>query len=171
LISHRNYAPPFAGGAHTPLPLPGRKLLALADEATSANCANGLAYTWLIDVREPSNPVSIATLPTPAEEDFCAKGAKFGPHNLHENRPGSLQTEELIFATYHNAGLRIFDIRDPFQPRQVGYFVPPPPERIVDQRPNPAKVIQSCDVFVDANGIMYLTDTNAGLYILQYESR
>ena len=81
--------PPFGGGAHTPLPLPGRKLLVLADEATSANCANGLAYTWVIDVREPSNPVSIATLPTPAEEDFCAKGAKFGPHNLHENRPGS----------------------------------------------------------------------------------
>ena len=46
-------------------------------------------------------------LPTPAEEDFCAKGAKFGPHNLHENRPGSMQTEDLIFATYHNAGLRI----------------------------------------------------------------
>ena len=89
LISHRNYAPPFGGGAHTPLPLPNRKVLVLADEATSSNCANGLAYTWLIDVREPSNPVSIATLPTPAEEDFCAKGAKFGPHNLHENRPGS----------------------------------------------------------------------------------
>jgi hypothetical protein len=169
LISHRNYAPPFGGGAHTPLPLPKRKLLVLADEATSANCANGLAYTWLIDVQEPSNPVSIATLPTPAEENFCAKGAKFGPHNLHENRPGSMQTDDLIFATYHNAGLRIYDIRNPFQPREVGYFVPPPPERIVDQRPNPAKVIQSCDVFVDPNGVMYLTDTNAGLYILQYE--
>ncbi len=94
LLSHRNYAPPFGGGAHTPLPLPGRKLLVLADEATSANCANGLAFTWVIDVRAPANPVSIATLPTPAEEDFCKKGAKFGPHNLHENRPGSLQTED-----------------------------------------------------------------------------
>ena len=171
LLSHRNYAPPFGGGAHTPLPLPKRKLLALADEATSANCANGLAYTWLIDVRDPSNPVSIATLPTPAEEDFCAKGAKFGPHNLHENRPGALQSEELLFATYHNAGLRIYDIRDAFAPKQVGYYVPPPPERIVDQRPNPAKAIQSCDVFVDTNGVMYLTDTNAGLYILQYEGK
>jgi hypothetical protein len=30
-------------------------------------------------------------------------------------------------------------------------------------------VIQSCDVFVDKEGLMYLTDTNAGLYILQYE--
>jgi hypothetical protein len=169
LLSHHNYSPPFGGGAHTPLPLPGRKLLVLADEATSANCANGLAYTWVIDVREPGNPVSIATLPSPEEEDFCKKGAKFGPHNLHENRPGALQTEDLVFATYHNAGLRIYDIREPYQPRQVGYFVPPPPEKIVDQRPNPAKVIQSCDVYVDTNGVMYMTDTNAGLYILQYE--
>lgn len=171
LLSHRNYSPPFGGGAHTPLPLPNRKLLVLADEATSANCANGIAYTWVIDVREPANPVSVSTLPTPAEEDFCAKGAKFGPHNLHENRPGSMQTEDIAFATYHNAGLRIYDLRNQYQPKEIGYFVPPPPERIVDQRPNPAKVIQSCDVFVDVNGLMYLTDTNAGLYVLQYEGK
>ena len=169
LLAHRNYSPPFGGGAHTPLPLPGRKLLVLADEATTNSCANGLAYTWVIDVREPSNPVSIATLPTPAEEDFCAKGAKFGPHNLHENRPGSFQSEDIVFATYHNAGLRVYDVRNAFEPKELAYFVPPPPERIVDQRPNPAKVIQSCDVFVDRNGVMYLTDTNAGLYILQYD--
>jgi hypothetical protein len=171
LLAHRNFHPPFGGGAHTPLPLPKKGLLVLADEATAANCANGLAYTWVIDVREPANPVSIATLPTPNEEDFCKKGAKFGPHNLHENRPGSFQSEDLIFATYHNAGLRVYDLRNPYQPKQVGYYVPPRPERIVDQRPNPAQVIQSCDVFVDANGVMYLTDTNAGLYILQYEGK
>ena len=76
----------------------------------------------MIDVREPSNPVPIATLPTPAEEDFCKKGAKFGPHNMHENRPGSYVSEDLIFATYHNAGLRIYDLRNPFEPKQVGYL-------------------------------------------------
>jgi len=171
LISHRNWSPPFAGGTHTPLPLPDRHLLVLADEATSVNCANGIAYTWIVDVREPGNPVTISTLPTPAEEDFCAKGGKFGPHNLHENRPGSLVSSHLIFATYHNAGLRIFDISNPFEPKQTGYFVPPPPERLVDPRANSAKVIQSCDVFVDREGLMYVTDTNAGLYILQYDGK
>ena len=63
----------------------------------------------------------------------------------------------------------MYDIRNAFEPKEVAYFVPPPPERIVDQRPNPARVIQSCDVFVAPDGLMYLTDTNAGLYILQYE--
>ena len=171
LISRTNWSPPFAGGTHTPLPLPDRQLAVVADEATSSNCANGVAYTWIVDVRDPSNPVTIATLPTPAEEDFCAKGGKFGPHNLHENRPGSFQSSSLIFATYHNAGLRVFDIANPFEPKQVGYFVPPPPEQLVDIRPNSVKVIQSCDVFVDREARMYLTDTNAGLYILQYSGQ
>jgi hypothetical protein len=169
LISHVNWCPPFGGGTHTPLPLPDRNLLVVADEATASNCANGIAYTWVLDVRVPENPVTIATLPTPRGEDFCTKGGKFGPHNLHENRPGSLQRSDLIFATYHNAGLRVFDIGNAFEPKEVAYYVPPPPERLVDFRPNTAKVIQSCDVIVDTNGIMYLTDTNAGLYILQYE--
>ncbi|HEY4980408.1 MAG TPA: hypothetical protein VII24_00375 [Pseudolabrys sp.] len=171
LISHTNWCPPFAGGTHTPLPLPDRNLLVVADEATSINCANGIAYTWVLDVRAPENPVTIATLPTPKEEDFCAKGGKFGPHNLHENRPGAYQSSNLIFATYHNAGLRVYDIANPFEPKEVAYYVPPPPERLVDIRPNTAKVIQSCDVFVDVDGRMYLTDTNAGLYILQYEGK
>ena len=85
--------------------------------------------------------------------------------------PARCKAQDTIFATYHNAGLRVYDIRNAFEPKEVAYFVPPPPERIVDQRPNPAKVIQSCDVFVDKNGLMYLTDTNAGLYILQYEGK
>jgi hypothetical protein len=169
LISHVNWCPPFGGGTHTPLPLPDRNLLVVADEATASNCANGIAYTWVLDVRAPENPVTIATLPTPRDEDFCAKGGKFGPHNLHENRPGSLQRSDLIFATYHNAGVRVFDIANAFEPKEVAYYVPPPPEKLVDFRPKAAKVIQSCDVFVDLNGVMYVTDTNAGLYILQYE--
>jgi hypothetical protein len=169
LVSHINWSPPFAGGTHTPLPLPDRHLAIVADEATSNNCANGIAYTWVLDMRAPENPVTIATLPTPTEADYCSKGGKFGPHNLHENRPGTLQRSDLVFATYHNAGVRVFDISDAFAPRETAYYVPPDPERIVDIRPNAAKAIQSCDVLVDVNGVMYVTDTNAGLYILQYE--
>jgi hypothetical protein len=169
LLAHRVWSPPYAGGTHTPLPLPGRGLAVVADEATSNRCAKGLAYTWVIDVREPSNPVTIATLPTPDEEDFCAKGGKFGPHNLHENRPGSFQSEEIVFATYHNAGVRVFDLRDAYQPREVARFIPPTPDRIVDIRPGAELVTQSTDVFVAADGTVYVTDTNGGMSILAYE--
>ncbi|HKX08370.1 MAG TPA: hypothetical protein VJN67_09260 [Stellaceae bacterium] len=170
LLCHRNLDPPFGGGTHSPLPLPDRNLLVLADEANFADCSLGLRHTWIFDVREPSNPVSFATMPVPSEADYCKKGGNFGPHNLWENRPGAFQSSRYIVATYHNAGVRVFDIENPFQPREAAYFVPPDPERMYDPRPNRPKVIQSADCFVDAQGVMYLTDNNAGLYILQLET-
>jgi hypothetical protein len=32
----------------------------------------------VFDVHEPINPVQIAAFPTPADQDYCKKGAKFG---------------------------------------------------------------------------------------------
>jgi hypothetical protein len=169
LIAHRNTHPPFGGGTHSPLPLPDRNLLVVADEPSSANCQHGLRYMWMYDIREPSNPVSIATFPHPAEADYCAKGGFFGAHNMHENRPGSFQSSEIIFATFYNAGVRVYDIKDQFRPKEIAYYVPPNPAKMMDPRPNRPQVIQSADCYVDKNGLMYLTDPNAGLNILQFE--
>jgi hypothetical protein len=168
LLAHSNWCPPFGGGTHTSLPLPDRNLAVVADEGIADNCADQVKYTWVVDVREKPNPVNVATFPTPAEEDYCAKGGHAGPHNLHENRPGSFQSSELIFATYQNAGVRVFNIKNQYQPEQVGFYVPPPPERMYDTRPNRPRVIQTCDVFVDRQGLLYVTDYNAGLYILEF---
>jgi hypothetical protein len=168
LVTHRNWSPPFGGGTHNCLPLPDRDLLVVLDEAVLDHQEDGLKLTWLFDIRVPENPVSISTFPTPAESDYKHKGAHFGPHNIHENRPGSFVSSELIFATYQNAGVRVFDIRDQYRPVEVGALVPPAPRRLVDHRPNRACVIQSTDVFVDRDGIVYCTDYNAGLYIMEY---
>jgi hypothetical protein len=121
-----------------------------------------------VDVREPTNPVTIATFPTPDDEDYCAKGSHFGPHNLHENRPGSFVSSHLSFVTYQNAGVRVFDTTNAFAPREIAKYVPPAPETMADVRPGRPRVIQTCDVFVDENALMYVTDYNAGLYILEY---
>jgi hypothetical protein len=169
LLVHRNWSPPFGGGTHSPLPLPDRNLLIVGDEATADNCKDGVKCVWVFDVRDPSNPVSIATMPRPSEADYCAKGGKFGPHNLHENRPGSFQSSNLVFATWYNAGVRVFDISNAFEPREVGHFVPPAPTRMLSEQQSRPRVIQSCDVHVDRRGLVYVTDTNAGLYILEFE--
>ncbi len=169
LVAHRNWTSPFGGGTHSCLPLMDRNLLVVADEPHTSNCADGLRYVWLFDIRDKSNPISIATMPQPSEEDYCAKGGSFGPHNLHENRIGSLQSSSLVFATYHNAGVRAYDIGNPFQPKEVGHYVPPDPAALVDPRPNRPRVVQSTDIYVDPNGLMFLTDKNAGLNILQFE--
>ena len=112
LIVHKNWSPPFGGGTHNCLPLPDRDLLVVLDEAVLDHQEDGLKLIWLFDNRVPTNPISIATFPTPDEADYKAKGGHFGPHNIHENRPGSLVSSQLIFATYQNAGIRVFDISD-----------------------------------------------------------
>ncbi|QHP79753.1 LVIVD repeat-containing protein [Pectobacterium carotovorum] len=168
LISHRNWSPPFGGGTHTALPLPDRDLLIVLDEAVLDNQEDGEKLIWVFDIREPRNPVSISTFPQPKEADYVKKGAHFGPHNLHENRPGSFISSSLIFATYQNAGVRAYDISNPYQPKETGALVPAAPDSMVDKRPGRPQIIQSCDVFVDADGIIYSTDYNAGLSIIEY---
>jgi len=169
LIVHRNWSPPFGGGTHNCLPLPDRDLLVVLDEAVLDHQEDGLKLIWVFDNRVRENPVSIATCPTPAEADYRAKPGHFGPHNIHENRPGSFVSSNLIFATYQNAGLRVFNISDAFAPKEVGALVPPAPERLMDKRPNRARVIQSADVFVDAAGLIYATDYNGGLSIVEFD--
>src|SRR5262249_26241027 len=118
------------------------------------------------DIRERRNPISIATFPTPSERDYCKTGGKFGPHNLHENRQGTFQSSEIIFATYTNAGVRAISIRNPFRPEESCYFVPPP---AAEPGVDGSRDVSSGDVFVDSRGLMYVTDSNAGLDILEFQ--
>jgi hypothetical protein len=168
LLAHVNWSPPFPGGTHTTLPLPARKLVVVADEANAERCAKGTFYTWIVDVRAEQNPVTVATMPTPRDRDFCALGT-FGPHNLHENRPGSFISDQTIFATYNNAGVRVFDIRDAFAPKEIASWVAPAPARLIDPRPQVSLAAKSADILVTTDGLLYVTDWNGGLHVLEYK--
>ena len=168
LVFHLVWSPPFGGGTHNALPLPGRDLLIVVDETVLDHGEDGIKPIWVFDNQIKRKPISIATFPPPSDRDYRAVGGHFGPHNIHENRPGTFQSEDLIFSTWQNAGVRVHDIRDPFRPVEVGACVPPPPARMVDPRPNRAAVLHSADVHVDLNGIVYATDFNAGLSVMEY---
>lgn len=160
LISRLDWGPPYGGYTHTTLPLPGRGLVVATDESTKNDCQEGDKRVWVVDIREERNPVTISSFPVP-EGDFCKRGLRFGPHNVHENRPGSFQSENLFFVTYYNAGLRIVDLRNAHRPEEVGYFIPPPPEG--------QKAPMFNDLFVDTDGLIYVSDRiNGGLYVLEY---
>ncbi len=77
-------------------------------------------------------------------------------------------SSSLIFATYQNAGVRAYDISNPYNPKETGALVPAAPEKMMDKRPGRPQIIQSCDVFVDTQGIIYSTDYNGGLSIIEY---
>ena len=45
---------------------------------------------------------------------------------------------------------------------------PPTPRKLIDPRPNVALAAKSADVYVSTDGLMYVTDWNAGLNVLEY---
>ena len=75
----------------------------------------------------------------------------------------------MVFVTYQNAGLRVYDIRDPFRPKEIAALVPPAPKKLMDHRPDRPQIVDTTDVFVDEKGLIYITDFNAGLYILEMD--
>jgi hypothetical protein len=157
------------GNTHTTLPLPGRKLVVLADESVQDHQADGDRRIWVIDVADPAAPAVTGALPEPGPLDFRALGGVFGPHNLHENRPGTWQSEDLIFATYQNAGVRAYDITDATAPSEVAFCVPPPPAKNTDPRASGALAPQSADLIVTAEGLVVASDLNAGISLIQFE--
>ena len=167
-VSRLDYSPPFGGSTHTCVPLPKRDLVIIADESIADNCEEGQKMIWVVDVRDKTNPIPISLFPIP-EGNFRQPGARFGPHNLHENRPGAFQSDTIIFNAYFRAGLRIFDITNQYRPEEIGYYMPLDPEVMMDPRPGKAKAPSSQDVYVDKNGIIYLTDYNCGLSILEFQ--
>ena len=38
----------------------------------------------------------------------------------------------------------------------------------MDKRPGKKPIIQACDIFVEQSGLIYVTDYNAGLTIMEY---
>ena len=151
-----------AGGhphTHTALPLGDRPLLVVTDEAIEPNCQGARKDVHVVDISDELHPREISRFPVP-EGDYCTRGLRFGPHNVHENRPGTFRSDRIVFVTYFNAGLRVFDVADPVHPQEIAAYVPEAP------RGQPA--IQFNDVLVDADGLIFVTDrVRGGLYILR----
>ncbi len=102
-------------------------LLAVTSEDTTNDC---LGQPWknaqLLDITNdlaiwPISSMTVGQFPG----DFCAKGARFGTHELQREIYAPYYGKVLIVAMF-NAGLQIFDIRDPYNPRRVGYFIQAP---------------------------------------------
>ena len=145
---------------HSAVPIPGKELLVVTEEAVRDNCMEVKKSVWVVDISDEKKPVVIGQFPVP-EGDFCDRGGRFGPHNVHEMRPGTFQSDSLIFLTYFNGGIRVVDISDPASPTEVGHYVP--------EAPSGRATIQFNDVIVREDGTIFVTDRFAGgLYILEY---
>jgi len=163
LVSRWNPHPPNNGFTHTVLPLLDRDLLVVSDECVRNNGEDWPKLCWILDARNEKNLVPVATLPIPPVEEFRSPRGRYGAHNLHENRPGpSYRSSTRIFSTYFGGGIRVHDISNPYQPKEIAYYV--------SESPKNSKIgsIQINDVHVDENQIVYAMDRfSGGLYVLE----
>jgi hypothetical protein len=163
-VGHLQYSPPYNGFSHTVLPLIERQLLIISDECVRDDGEDWPKLTWVVDARVESNLVPVATLPLPPADAFIKRGGRYGSHNLHENLPGScsFRSENVVFGTFFNGGVRAFDLSNPLQPKEAGYFVPGAPALA------PKGSAQINDVWVDENRLVYAVDRfGGGLYTLE----
>jgi hypothetical protein len=159
MITHFEFGEDLSGNTHTAMPVPARDLLVVTDEECSEATDRVMKQIRVVDISNEKKPAVLSTFPAPPDY-FVARGGRSGPHNLHEMRPGTYRSDHIIFATYFNAGIRVFDITDPEHPREIAYFVPRPPD--------PRKPIQLNDLTVGSDGLIYVSDRVAGgLYILE----
>ncbi|HWF93807.1 MAG TPA: hypothetical protein VG291_02485 [Xanthobacteraceae bacterium] len=175
-------------GAHTTFPLPKmpiaefsrnkqgqtRDIVMITDEQIANECQEARQMVWFADVTIEAHPTMISTWTVPeASGHFCERGGRFGSHSVNESMD-PIYYKKLAFVTFFNAGVRVLDIRNPYQPKEVGYFIPAI-TKATDKRCIKVNGEDRCKVAIQTNnaetddrGYIYIVDrANTGMHILR----
>jgi hypothetical protein len=175
-------------GAHTTLPMlkmpvaefakdkdgKTRDIVMIVDEQILNECQEPRQMVWFVDVTIEAHPMVISNFQVPeASGHFCDRGGRFGAHSSNESM-APIFYKKVVFITYFNAGVRAVDVRDPYHPKEIGYFIPSITEATdkrcvkVDGKDRCKVAIQSNNVETDDRGYVYVVDrANTGLHILE----
>ena len=175
-------------GAHTTLPMLKmdiaefakdsngrvRDFVAIVNESLVNECQEARQMLWIVDVTTETRPFGVSSFTVPeASGNFCDRGGRFGTHSSNESF-ASIYYKRILFLAYFNAGVRAVDIRDPYHPKEIAYFIPPITDRTdkrcikVGSAMRCKVAIQTNNVEVDDRGYIYIVDrANTGLHVLE----
>jgi hypothetical protein len=161
-----------------------RDIVLLASEATSDKCQEAPHWSFIVDVTVENSktvppgtrpeqdvwqgPMVLSTMsvdPRLGEKfrrgNYCDRGARFGVHSSEENFHNPYYGR-VTFLAYFTGGVRVWDIREPQTPAELGFYVP------VSNANTTADGYMTNNVEVDNRGYVYVVDRNgAGLDILE----
>jgi len=151
-----------------------RDIVMIVDEQILNECQEPRQLAWFVDITIEAHPMVISNFQVPeASGDFCSRGGRFGTHSSNESM-APVFYKKLAFLSYFNAGVRVVDIRDPYHPTEVGYFIPAITSATdkrcvkVDGQDRCKVAIQTNNVETDDRGYIYIVDrANTGMHILE----
>jgi hypothetical protein len=153
-----------------------REMIMIVNEALVNECqaAETRQMVWFVDATVESAPMVVSHFDVPESSgNFCTRGGRFGSHSANEST-APVFYQKLAFASWFNAGVRAIDIRDPYQPKEAGYFIPAITQATdrrcikVDNQERCKIAIQTNNVETDDRGYIYIVDrANTGLHILE----
>jgi hypothetical protein len=151
-----------------------RDIVMIVDEQIRNECQEERQIVWFVDVTVEAKPMVVSNFSVPeASGNFCQRGGRFGAHSSNESM-APVFYKKVAFITYFNAGVRAVDVRNPYQPKEIGYFIPSITEATdkrcikVDGQDRCKTAIQSNNVETDDRGYVYVVDrANTGMHILE----
>jgi len=151
-----------------------RDFALIVDESLVNECAEARQMVWIADISAEAKPFNVSSYTvSEASGNFCSRGGRFGAHSSNESM-APVFYKRVAFIAFFNAGVRALDVRDPYHPKEIGYYIPPVTEktdkRCVGTGPTErCKVaIQTNNVETDERGYVYIVDrANTGVHILE----
>ncbi len=128
-ISSFNWGPPENfGGTHSTelVKIAGRRYAITMDETMGADARAPWGWARIIDVTDEEYPLQVSTIKLEAAEEQYAEltdpdNAIYGSHYLGVD---DRNDTSLVFFSWYASGLRAWDVRDPYQPKEIGYYIP-----------------------------------------------
>ncbi len=151
-----------------------KDFMLLIGETTPNECNEYRQMARIFDITTESKPIGVSTWTVPEDSgNFCSAGGRFGTHSTNENLT-PVFANRVVFVAHFNAGVRAVDIRDPYKPKEIGYYIPAITDK-TDKRcvgegaaQNCKVAIQTNNVDVDDRGYIYAVDrANTGMHIVE----
>jgi hypothetical protein len=144
------------------------------NESTANRCQEMHQMVFFIDITDEAHPWPVSNYHVEEDEGFyCDVGGRFGAHSMNWSYT-RLFYKKLIFVSYFNAGARVVDVRNPYHPKEAGYYIPATDENTEERCADIDGVevcqtaIQTNNVEVDDRGYIYLVDrANTGMHIVE----
>jgi hypothetical protein len=171
MINDTPWAPPglsIQAPMTDPVRIPSMLLSKAKGEAFRSTLAGGTAMTvrlsgygdqwgsaWLMDIADPRNVKVLSQITTTHTMRYPPYNR--GTYTAHQ----PLMAKGVAWLAWYGDGLRAFDVRDPAQPKEVGYFMPPQRPGATGTTPAPF----SWGIGLE-DGAAYISDSATGLWIL-----